>query len=163
MSRTRTSSSIVVILVALFALLMGKRPWANHQPGSPEMRQAPSQRPLPDSPPPVREKVRLPEPEGSKIDRPLPEIDSPVEAREVRRLLVRIDSGGPFLHRKDGALFRNAEGRLPRKPRGYYREYTVETPGSPDRGARRIIRGNGGETYYSNDHYRSFRKISGAD
>lgn len=80
----------------------------------------------------------------------------PVEARETIGL---IEQDGPFPYRQDGATFQNREGLLPRKPRGYYREYTVETPGSPDRGARRIIAGEGGELYYTADHYASFREV----
>ncbi len=87
---------------------------------------------------------------------------------EARATLVLIRRGGPFPYpRKDGSTFGNFEKRLPEQPRGYYREYTVPTPGSRDRGARRIVAGNGrtgsvansGEYYYSHDHYRSFRRI----
>jgi ribonuclease T1 len=80
----------------------------------------------------------------------------PPEAHDV---LERIARGGPFEYRQDGSVFQNRERRLPAQPRGYYREYTVETPGSRDRGARRII--TGGEPprdyWYSDDHYRSFQ------
>ena len=67
--------------------------------------------------------------------------------------------GGPFPYSKDGAVFNNRERRLPRKPRGYYREFTVATRGSRDRGPRRIITGRDGESYYTDNHYRSFRRI----
>lgn len=82
----------------------------------------------------------------------------PPEAVATLRL---IDRGGPFPHRKDGTVFQNRERQLPDKPRGYYREYTVTTPGADDRGARRIITGgNPPEVYYyTGDHYRSFRRI----
>ena len=80
----------------------------------------------------------------------------PPEARETLRLIKR---GGPFPHRRDGVVFGNREQRLPPKPRGYYHEYTVPTPGRRDRGARRIVAGEAREYYYSDDHYRSFRKI----
>jgi guanyl-specific ribonuclease Sa len=78
--------------------------------------------------------------------------------------LQRITHGGPFEHRQDGATFQNRERRLPPQPRGYYREYTVETPGSRDRGARRIIAGGDPpvEYFYSGDHYRSFRRFAPA-
>ena len=66
---------------------------------------------------------------------------------------------GPFPYRKDGSTFQNREGYLPDEPRGYYSEYTVETPGSSDRGARRIVAGDGGELYYTDDHYNSFSWI----
>jgi ribonuclease T1 len=84
---------------------------------------------------------------------------APGELREVRAALERIAAGGPFPYRKDGTEFRNRERRLPRQPAGYYREYTVETPGEDDRGARRLVRGRGGETFYTRDHYRSFARI----
>ncbi len=85
----------------------------------------------------------------------------PVEARDTLALIKR---GGPFPYpRKDGSTFGNFEKRLPAKPRGHYREYTVPTPGSRDRGARRIVAGSppetSGEYYYTDDHYRSFRRI----
>ncbi|MFA7268147.1 MAG: ribonuclease domain-containing protein [Sterolibacterium sp.] len=79
--------------------------------------------------------------------------------REARATLQLIERGGPFPYRRDGVVFGNLEQRLPIKPRGSYREYTVPTPGVKSRGARRIIAGNSGELYYSDDHYRSFRRI----
>ena len=82
----------------------------------------------------------------------------PPEAIETLALIQR---GGPFPYRKDGTTFQNRERLLPAKPRGYYREYTVPTPGSRDRGARRIVAGgNPPEVfYYTADHYSSFRQI----
>ncbi len=84
----------------------------------------------------------------------------PTEAGET---LARIRSGGPFRYDKDGSVFFNREGLLPRRPRGYYTEYTVHTPGARDRGARRIVAGgnprSSGEYYYTGDHYRSFSRI----
>ncbi|MDI3514478.1 MAG: ribonuclease domain-containing protein [Gammaproteobacteria bacterium] len=82
----------------------------------------------------------------------------PPEAVETLALIQR---GGPFPYRKDGTTFQNRERLLPGKPRGYYREYTVPTPGSRDRGARRIVTGGDPPEvfYYTADHYRSFRRI----
>ena len=80
----------------------------------------------------------------------------PKEANDTLKL---IKQGGPFPYSKDGAVFSNYEGLLPAKSSGYYHEYTVITPGSPDRGARRIIAGNPGEYYYTGDHYLSFKRI----
>ncbi len=80
---------------------------------------------------------------------------------EARRTVERVRRGGPFPYRRDGVSFQNREGRLPRQGRGYYREYTVPTPGLRDRGPRRIVAGANGEIYYSDDHYRSFRRVEG--
>ncbi|MFZ5538618.1 MAG: ribonuclease domain-containing protein [Pseudomonadota bacterium] len=87
--------------------------------------------------------------------------------REARETLALIKRGGPFPYRKDGTVFHNREKRLPAQPRGYYTEYTVRTPGSRDRGPRRIIAGRGatgnpatsGEYWYTDDHYETFRRI----
>jgi len=83
--------------------------------------------------------------------------------REARETLELIRAGGPFPYRRDGTTFGNRERLLPSRPRGHYTEYTVRTPGSPDRGARRIVAGGdprtSGEYWYTDDHYRSFRRI----
>jgi ribonuclease T1 len=85
----------------------------------------------------------------------------PTQGRDVYQ---RILSGGPFRYEKDGSVFGNRERILPRQERGYYREYTVPTPGSRNRGARRIVCGGkfmkSPETcFYTKDHYQSFQKI----
>jgi ribonuclease T1 len=79
--------------------------------------------------------------------------------REAREILQAIKRGGPFESSRDGATFGNYERLLPVRGRGYYREYTVPTPGATNRGARRIIAGNDGEYYYTDDHYRSFKRV----
>jgi ribonuclease T1 len=85
----------------------------------------------------------------------------PREAREVHALILQ---GGPFPYDRDGVVFGNRERLLPAKPRGYYREYTVPTPGAGNRGARRIICGGSTDhpdaCYYTDDHYQSFKRIS---
>ncbi|MEW6515010.1 MAG: ribonuclease domain-containing protein [Pseudomonadota bacterium] len=92
----------------------------------------------------------------------IPLADLPPEGREVMALIA---AGGPFPHKRDGIVFRNFERLLPQQNRGYYREYTVPTPGLRHRGARRIVCG-GWEArqpkacWYTADHYRSFRKIA---
>ncbi len=78
---------------------------------------------------------------------------------EARQTLALIKNNGPFPYPQDGKTFGNREKRLPMRAQGYYREYTVKTPQARDRGARRIIAGNGGEFYYTEDHYRSFSRI----
>ena len=90
--------------------------------------------------------------------------------REGRETLALIHAGGPFASHRDGVVFANRERLLPARPRGYYAEYTVRTPGERTRGARRIIAGRGdggrgefatsGEYYYTDDHYQSFRRIA---
>jgi len=79
---------------------------------------------------------------------------------EARQTISLIRKGGPFPFLRDGVVFGNFEKRLPARARGYYREYTVRTPGARDRGARRIVAGKGGELYYTDDHYNSFRRIT---
>jgi ribonuclease T1 len=83
--------------------------------------------------------------------------------KEARATLELIADGGPFRYSRDGVVFGNREKLLPLHPHGYYHEYTVPTPGSTTRGARRIICGGAKssvlECYYSNDHYQSFRRI----
>jgi ribonuclease T1 len=86
------------------------------------------------------------------------EEELPVEGQGT---LALIDQGGPFpFPGKDGSVFGNLEGLLPDHQRGYYHEYTVVTPGSKDRGARRIITGTADEFYWTEDHYSSFERIS---
>jgi len=82
----------------------------------------------------------------------------PAEAVDTLELIER---GGPFPYQRDGTIFQNRERLLPERPRGYYREYTVATPGSRDRGARRIVTGGDPPDvyYYTDDHYRSFRRV----
>lgn len=86
----------------------------------------------------------------------------PAEAQKTQGL---IRAGGPFPYSKDGVVFGNREQLLPRRERGFYREYTVPTPGSRDRGARRIVCGGQRPTlpeacYYTADHYASFKLIA---
>jgi ribonuclease T1 len=87
----------------------------------------------------------------------VPAAELPAEARET---IALIRKGGPFPFPRDGTDFGNFEKRLPARARGYYREYTVKTPGAKNRGARRIVAGRGGELYYTDDHYNSFRRIT---
>lgn len=87
---------------------------------------------------------------------PIAVAELPAEARTTLR---SIRQGGPYKYDRDGAVFKNYEQVLPKQPRGYYREYTVRTPGVSTRGARRIVCGRPVECYYSDDHYRSFKRI----
>ena len=78
---------------------------------------------------------------------------------EAITTINEIASGGPFPYPEDGEVFQNREGVLPQEPTGYYHEYTVVTPGSPTRGARRIVTGDDGSEYYTADHYVTFNLI----
>ena len=83
--------------------------------------------------------------------------DLPPQARQTVAL---IEAGGPFPYAKDGTTFNNFEGVLPSRPRGYYREYTVKTPGERDRGPRRIVTGDRDrELFYTADHYETFARV----
>lgn len=97
-----------------------------------------------------------------KNDSGLPAVQVSDLPREARQTLELIADGGPFPYSRDGVVFQNRERLLPRKAGGYYREYTVRTPGEDDRGARRIITGKGGERYWTADHYASFSVIVGS-
>jgi ribonuclease T1 len=102
-----------------------------------------------------------------ELPAPLAEVSVAELPREAGETLLLIKRGGPFPFHKDGIVFQNREHRLAPRTRGYYTEYTVRTPGHADRGARRIIAGQGetgspatgGEYYYSDDHYETFRRI----
>lgn len=129
----------LLILVALVGYLYAHR---NH----------PLFAPAPPTPPNVSDLGPPPEPPA------LPGFLPP----QAVQTMALIESGGPFPHRQDGVVFGNYEHRLPEEARGYYHEYTVETPGAHDRGARRIITGGNPPIvyYYTDDHYRSFHKFT---
>jgi ribonuclease T1 len=90
----------------------------------------------------------------------LPAIRESQLPAEGRRTLALIRQGGPYPYTRDGVTFGNFERILPRKAGGYYKEYTVPTPGESDRGARRIVAGQAGDKYYTPDHYESFKFIA---
>ena len=98
---------------------------------------------------------------------PVGEIAVAALPREAHATLALVKAGGPFPYAQDDSVFSNRESLLPARQRGYYREYTVKTPGARDRGARRIVAGadvagdvrTSGEYYYTDDHYNSFRRI----
>ena len=87
------------------------------------------------------------------------EIEKKLLPQEAVETLALIRKGGPFPHPRDGVVFGNREKKLPARERGWYREYTVKSPGARDRGARRIVAGRDGTLYYTDDHYRSFKRI----
>ena len=144
-------------LTALLALLLGLAVLAFVLAGVPQTGTAPSgagtasavkTSAVPsDAPPAPANPSGLPEMKAS---------DLPAEARQTLALIAR---GGPYPYSRDDATFGNFERILPRKSSGYYKEYTVRTPGESDRGARRIVAGQAGEKYYTPDHYNSFTFI----
>jgi guanyl-specific ribonuclease Sa len=144
---------LVVALVLLAMWAWQQRPHAPGVASVPTVSVPDARMPAPPSLPPVASSPSTP---GADAGWPA---FLPPEAIDT---LQRIARDGPFEHRQDGATFQNRERRLPPQPRGYYHEYTVETPGSRDRGARRIIAGGDPpvEYFYSDDHYRSFRRFT---
>lgn len=98
-------------------------------------------------------------PHDSTTARGAPTVTLSELPREARETVALIRRGGPFPYDRDGVVFGNFERALPARDRGYYREYTVPTPGVKSRGARRIVLGRDGELFYTDDHYRTFRRV----
>lgn len=137
MSRALRIAVVVIAALALFEL------WPGHREASPDFAGASAAR---QAPPAATAS-------GSRYPAFLPP--------EAVATLQAIEQGGPFPYSRDGVVFQNREHRLPERSRGYYREYTVATPGSADRGARRIVAGGRPPEvyYYTDDHYQSFRRV----
>ena len=140
----------LLLFVALFLLVAGL--W-----GMRELQRAPA----PQFAPALEAGAAMPPPPAMPVATPAPATD-PLPAflpREARDTIALIQHGGPFPHRQDGSVFGNREQRLPQRPRGYYREYTVRTPDLGHRGARRIVTGGDPPEvwYYTDDHYETFR------
>ena len=89
----------------------------------------------------------------------IPTVNAADLPKEAQQTIALIRKGGPYPYKKDGVVFGNFEKLLPLHERGYYKEFTVRTPGSRDRGARRIISGKAGELYYTDNHYQSFKRV----
>jgi ribonuclease T1 len=163
LSRLKAALAVSLLLMAATWLALAgcssRQPATPALPRSPTMQAphvAPTAQPT-KKPTATRTPSRKPTPTVAASGLPTITFDRlPKEARDTIRLIQR---GGPFPYRQDGAVFQNREGLLPRKPSGYYHEYTVETPGSADRGARRIIAGEQDELFYTADHYASFKQV----
>jgi ribonuclease T1 len=97
--------------------------------------------------------------EGDADPADIPSVALATLPAEAAQTVALIEAGGPFPYDRDGIVFENRERLLPAEAVGYYHEYTVPTPGSSDRGARRLISGSSGELYWTDDHYRSFERI----
>lgn len=153
----RNRSAAAVLLAVLLGIIV----FAVGGPGALEA--------LTGSPTPAASSSAAPAPApaapGSGVPAPvnpsgLPAISESQLPAEARRTLALIRAGGPYDYRQDNGIFGNFERILPRRDSGYYREYTVPTPGESDRGARRIVTGSAGEKYYTQDHYDSFKFIA---
>lgn len=150
---TRTGQrSLVGLLIALIAAAVLW--WTQGDGNTPQAEPAPSDTPS------VQQTAGESETDVIDAESGLPIVrlsDLPPEAAET---LALIDAGGPFREDEDGSTFGNREDILPQRAEGYYEEYTVPTPGSDDRGARRIVTGSGGELFWTADHYSSFSRIA---
>jgi len=148
---------LCVALVAGVLFLQGTRGSA----GDPGATAAATATPQPTTTQPTTTQATTLAPEVTHTPRSgLPRVAESALPEEARETLRLIDDGGPYPFRQDDGTFFNREGHLPAQGRGYYREYTVQTPRSPDRGARRIVAGADGDLYYTDDHYDSFRQIA---
>lgn len=159
---TGIGSTVVAVITALAVWWLNGGPGASDEPPPASETSATAEA----EPTPTPTPTPTPSPTQAPDDMPATDPDSglsyvalgdlPPEAAQTVDL---IDAGGPFPYEKDGSTFGNYEGLLPDRPDGYYSEYTVETPGSDDRGARRIVAGSQGELYWTEDHYESFERI----
>ena len=144
--RSRLTTAAVVVAVALVAFLAVDRIGSNPAPSTPAASSSDA---------PTRTAVSSRDPETG-----LRWVEATGLPPEAQRMLALIDRGGPFRYDQDGAVFGNREGILPARTRGFYREYTVVTPGEDDRGARRIVTGDRDrQFFYTGDHYASFVRV----
>lgn len=153
MRRLLTAVVLMALLGVALVVSNGFQPRIGDPAPAASGTPAPSGTPMPSGTP-VPSVSGVPNPSGLATVR---ESQLPAEGR---RTLALIRQDGPFPYERDGAIFGNFERILPRKSRGYYREYTVPTPDESDRGARRIVAGKAGEKYYTPDHYASFTFIA---
>ncbi len=164
--RAIVAALAVVAVVFLLAWWLG-RPAPDAAPAASPAASAsaspsPVRTPPKPSPPPTTGATTRPATSAPAILDPVTKlrwVDAADLPREASDTLRAIQAGPPYPYAKDGTVFNNAEGILPRKPRGYYHEFTVTTPGSADRGARRIVTGGPGEYFWTGDHYGSFQRI----
>ncbi|MEO8283936.1 MAG: ribonuclease domain-containing protein [Pseudarthrobacter sp.] len=164
----RNRPVVALLLTGLLALALfasGGAGLFESLTGSPTPAESPSAAPVPEASvtgeAPVPGPAEAPGPAAVPANPSgLPAVSESALPAEARRTLALIRKGGPYSYSQDDQTFGNFERILPRKASGYYREYTVTTPGESDRGARRIVAGAGGEKYYTQDHYDSFKFIA---
>jgi ribonuclease T1 len=154
MRRLLAAVVLLVLLGVALVVSSGLQPQAGRQAGDPAPVESGIATPASRGPLATAGVSAVPNPSGLATIR---ESQLPAEGR---RTLALIRRGGPYPYGRDGVTFGNFERILPRKSGGYYREYTVPTPGESDRGARRIVAGKAGEKYYTADHYESFKFIA---
>ena len=164
MVRRRKTQPLVFVVVALAVVLTGW--WQQQQSGTPAPAPSAAERSAPSAVEGPAPSTLEGAPAGPAASAP-PQESSPArleaipasERPQLEETLRLIARGGPFPYGKDGTVFQNRENRLPARPRGYYREYTVPTPGARNRGARRVVQGKDGDTWYTSDHYKTFVRI----
>lgn len=147
----RSTNRVVFLIAAIVVVAVGWWQQRNVPQTVPAATKPAAQAPAPGRT--FQPQAAAPE-EASPIDQ-VPAAERPV----LLETLSLVQRGGPFPYKQDGTVFQNREGHLPKRPRGYYREYTVPTPGAKNRGARRIVVGNDGDTWYTSDHYNTFVRI----
>lgn len=149
----------LIVLGLIYALL--------HGPAQP-----PSQPPANQSSPPVATQAPAPQRRAaaapSVIGSAIPvadgaAIDDPDEVSEIRRTLSAMRRGPPYPFHADDGTWENREHRLPEHPMGWWREFTVVTPGEHDRSTRRIVAGKDGALYFTRDHYHTFVRLDVPD
>ncbi|MFJ4266305.1 ribonuclease domain-containing protein [Paenarthrobacter nicotinovorans] len=161
MNRSRSKlvafAGLVIAVVVLVVAMVGGGALTAPSPAPSVQTTTPTLGPVPTSTAAVPGKTAAP----SAVENPsgLPSINASQLPKEARQTLALIAKGGPYPYDRDGVNFGNFEGLLPKKPGGFYKEYTVPTPGESDRGARRIIVGKDAAKYYTPDHYESFAFI----
>ncbi|MFJ4228574.1 ribonuclease domain-containing protein [Paenarthrobacter nicotinovorans] len=161
MNRSRSKlvafAGLVIAVVVLVVAMVGGGALTAPSPAPSVQTTTPTPAPVPTSTAAVSGKTAAP----PVVENPsgLPSINASQLPKEARQTLALIAKGGPYPYDRDGVNFGNFEGLLPKKPGGFYKEYTVPTPGESDRGARRIIVGKDAAKYYTPDHYESFAFI----
>ncbi|MBV2153883.1 ribonuclease [Kitasatospora sp. SUK 42] len=167
---TRRKNPLVVVAVLILALVAGIGYLLAGKGGGSHPKAAASatataatgsSAPKPSAPKPSPPAGGTPAPSGTWVpaDPAMADVCRSKLPSQAQDTLGLIAKGGPYPYNRDGIVFENRESRLPRKTDGYYHEFTVVTPGSNDRGTRRVVTGNSGEQYWSGDHYATFQEI----